>query len=157
MLLMEVIWLASKLIEQKNVFYCSFHFSCSNGFTGQNCETNINDCEGIICPKNNTECIDGINSFHCECKTNFKRSMKESFLNRRKKKIVFFSFNKDWDGLCVEQNPCHSSPCHSNATCYNLNGGQYRCMCPPTYTGIQCDEDIDECTVFPFICRNGGT
>ncbi len=63
----------------------------------------------------------------------------------------------DADGLCVEQNPCLSSPCHTNATCYNLNGGQYRCMCPPTYTGIQCDEDIDECTVFPSICRNGGT
>ncbi len=64
---------------------------------------------------------------------------------------------EDWDGLCVEQNPCDSSPCHQNATCYNLNGGQYRCMCPPTYTGVRCDEDIDECTVFPFICRNGGT
>jgi Notch-like protein len=70
--------------------------------------------------------------------------------------------DKDWifldsDGLCVEQNPCLSLPCHSNATCYNLNDGQYRCMCPPTYTGIQCDEDIDECTIFPSICRNGGT
>ena len=63
----------------------------------------------------------------------------------------------DAEGVCVEQNPCLSSPCHSNATCYNLNGGQYRCMCPPTYTGIHCDEDIDECKVFPSICRNGGT
>ena len=63
----------------------------------------------------------------------------------------------DWDGSCVEQNPCDSSPCHQNATCYNLNGGQYRCMCPTTYTGVRCDQDIDECTVFPFICRNGGT
>lgn len=63
----------------------------------------------------------------------------------------------DWDGACVEQNPCDSSPCHPNSTCYNLNGGQFRCMCPPSSTGLRCDEDIDECTVFPFICRNGGT
>ena len=69
---------------------------------------------------------------------------------------LFFTFT-DWDGECVEQNPCDSSPCHPNATCYNLNGGQYRCMCPPTYTGVRCDEDIDECAVFPFICRNGGS
>ncbi|CAF4406405.1 unnamed protein product, partial [Adineta steineri] len=110
--------------------------TCQAGFTGPRCETNINDCEGIICPKNNTYCIDGLNSFDCQCKSNFKR-------NR--------------DGLCVEQNPCNSSPCHSNATCYNLNGGEYRCMCPPTYTGIRCDQDIDECSVFPSICRNGGT
>ncbi|CAF3534312.1 unnamed protein product [Adineta steineri] len=121
------------ILDRDNVLY---HCTCQSGFTGSNCETNINDCEGIICPKNNTQCIDGINSFHCECKSNFKRN---------------------WDGECVEQNPCDSSPCHQNATCYNLNGGQYRCMCPPTYTGIRCDEDIDECTVFPFICRNGGT
>ncbi|CAF3833457.1 unnamed protein product [Rotaria magnacalcarata] len=121
------------ILDRDHVLY---HCVCQSGFTGHNCETNINDCEGIICQKNNTQCIDGVNSFHCECKSNFKRN---------------------WDSSCVEQNPCDSSPCHQNATCYNLNGGQYRCMCPPTYTGVRCDEDIDECSVFPFICRNGGT
>ncbi|CAF3431133.1 unnamed protein product [Rotaria socialis] len=121
------------ILDRDHVLY---HCVCQSGFTGHNCETNINDCEGIICQKNNTQCVDGVNSFHCECKSNFKRN---------------------WDSSCVEQNPCDSSPCHQNATCYNLNGGQYRCMCPPTYTGVQCDEDIDECSIFPFICRNGGT
>ncbi|UJR36501.1 hypothetical protein I4U23_029222 [Adineta vaga] len=121
------------ILDRDNVLY---HCTCQSGFTGSHCETNINDCEGITCSKSNTECIDGINSFDCQCKTNFKRI---------------------GHGECVEQNPCDSSPCHQNATCYNLNGGQYRCMCPPTYTGIRCDEDIDECSVFPFICRNGGS
>ena len=71
--------------------------------------------------------------------------------------LLLFLFFVDSDGLCIEQNPCDSSPCHSNATCYNLNGGLYRCMCPPTYTGMRCNEDINECIVFPSICRNGGT
>jgi len=105
------------------------------GFTGERCETNVNDCEGIICPKANTHCVDGINSFDCKCKENFVRNSED---------------------VCVRRNPCDSSPCHSNATCYNLNDGQYRCMCPPTYTGRQCEDDIDECRVFPSICRNGG-
>ncbi|CAF1175880.1 unnamed protein product [Rotaria sordida] len=121
------------ILESDNVV---FRCTCRPGFTGHRCETNINDCEGIICSKNNTHCVDGLNSFDCQCKSNFIRNV---------------------DGLCVEQNPCNSSPCHSNATCYNLKGGQYRCMCPPTYTGIRCDEDIDECAIFPSICRNGGT
>lgn len=73
------------------------------------------------------------------------------------KHTPFFFVYKDWDGSCVEQNPCDSSPCHQNATCYNLNGGQYRCICPSTYTGVRCDEDIDECSVMPTSCRNGGT
>lgn len=54
-------------------------------------------------------------------------------------------------------NPCDSAPCFGNATCYNLNHGQYRCMCPSTYTGSECETDVDECQVFPSICRNGGT
>ncbi len=60
------------VLDHDNIFY---HCTCQSGFTGHHCETNINDCEGIICAKNNTQCVDGINSFHCECKPNFKRSM----------------------------------------------------------------------------------
>ncbi|UJR09595.1 hypothetical protein I4U23_013830 [Adineta vaga] len=121
------------ILESNNVV---FRCTCQAGFTGHRCETNINDCEGVVCSTNNTHCVDGLNSYDCLCKANFKQNP---------------------DRSCTEQNPCYSSPCHSNATCYNLNGGQYRCMCPPTYTGIHCTEDIDECTVFPSICRNGGT
>jgi len=88
---------------------------------------------------------------------NAERISNEVRCKRKMKDLFILSLSIDWDGSCVEQNPCDSSPCHQNATCYNLNGGQYRCMCPTTYTGVQCNEDIDECTVFPFICRNGGT
>ena len=128
-------------------------------YTGYRCETNINDCEGIIYSKNNTQCVVGLNSFDCQCKPNFIRST----MKRIRQTDLFllllflFLFFVDSDGLCIEQNPCDLSPCHSNGTCYNLNGGLYRCMCPPTYTGMRCNEDINECIVFPSICRNGGT
>ncbi|CAF2149828.1 unnamed protein product [Rotaria magnacalcarata] len=121
------------ILESDNVV---FRCTCRAGFTGHRCETNINDCESIVCPKNNTHCVDGLNSFDCQCNPNFKRNA---------------------DGICVEESPCHSSPCYSNATCYNLKGGHYRCICPSTYTGVLCDVDIDECAVFPSMCRNGGT
>jgi hypothetical protein len=57
-----------------------FRCTCQPGFTGHRCETNINDCEGIVCPQNNTHCVDGLNSFDCQCKANFKRSMKNCFV-----------------------------------------------------------------------------
>ncbi len=60
------------ILESDNVV---FRCTCQPGFTGHRCETNINDCEGIICSKNNTHCVDGLNSFDCQCKPNFQRSM----------------------------------------------------------------------------------
>lgn len=36
------------------------------GFTGQNCEENINDCPGNNC-KNGGTCVDGVNTYNCQC------------------------------------------------------------------------------------------
>uniref|UniRef100_A0A1I8G0V6 Delta-like protein n=1 Tax=Macrostomum lignano TaxID=282301 RepID=A0A1I8G0V6_9PLAT len=44
--------------------------SCAPGFTGQNCETNIDDCQPNPC-KNGATCIDGINSYSCKCYDGF--------------------------------------------------------------------------------------
>ncbi|KAK7005255.1 calcium-binding EGF-like domain-containing protein, partial [Biomphalaria glabrata] len=37
---------------------------CSQGFTGLNCETNIDECSSQPCQNNGT-CSDGINQFFC--------------------------------------------------------------------------------------------
>lgn len=44
----------------------SYQCSCPEGFTGTNCEVNINDCPGNIC-QNGAICIDGINTYTCQC------------------------------------------------------------------------------------------
>ena len=36
------------------------------GFTGTNCEVNIDDCPGHIC-QNGATCLDGINTYTCQC------------------------------------------------------------------------------------------
>lgn len=43
----------------------SRHLLCA-GFTGQNCEENINDCPGNNC-KNGGTCVDGVNTYNCQC------------------------------------------------------------------------------------------
>ena len=40
--------------------------SCPTGFSGTNCETNIDDCLGNLC-ENGATCVDGINSYTCSC------------------------------------------------------------------------------------------
>ncbi|CAG2242493.1 unnamed protein product [Mytilus edulis] len=39
---------------------------CPNGFTGHNCQTDIDDCAGVMCYNGGT-CIDGLASFTCNC------------------------------------------------------------------------------------------
>ncbi|VDI43932.1 Hypothetical predicted protein [Mytilus galloprovincialis] len=39
---------------------------CPNGFTDHNCQTDIDDCAGVMCYNGGT-CIDGLASFTCSC------------------------------------------------------------------------------------------
>ena len=43
---------------------------CLDGFEGDRCETNMDDCEDNSC-KNNATCVDEIQSYSCRCLTGF--------------------------------------------------------------------------------------
>lgn len=44
--------------------YC--RCTCADGFEGENCEVNVDDCEDNDC-ENNSTCVDGINNYTCLC------------------------------------------------------------------------------------------
>ena len=43
---------------------------CSQGFEGETCEKNIDDCLGVNCSRNG-RCVDGTNMLHCSCDLGF--------------------------------------------------------------------------------------
>ena len=43
---------------------------CKDGFEGQFCESNIDDCKDDPC-ENNAECFDGDNDYYCQCDGHF--------------------------------------------------------------------------------------
>ena len=43
---------------------------CNPGFTGETCESNIDECADVTCVRGS--CLDGVNSFTCECDSGFK-------------------------------------------------------------------------------------
>ena len=43
--------------------------TCDNGFTGRNCEVDIDDCEGVDC--NNGTCQDGTPGYTCACESGY--------------------------------------------------------------------------------------
>ena len=47
-----------------------FKCKCQAGFTGTKCETDINECTGVVCQNGGT-CKDKINAFECVCKPGF--------------------------------------------------------------------------------------
>ena len=89
---------------------------CDPGFTGDRCQTNIDDCEGVNCSGNGM-CIDGINSFSCDCNVGFEGQL-----------CNVLSSSDD----CSNS----SNPCGLNGRCVDgLNN--YTCQCSP---GSQCEQ-----------------
>ncbi|XP_073249729.1 uncharacterized protein [Porites lutea] len=87
---------------------------CVKGFTGKDCETNINDCVNIPCLNNGT-CIDLINGFNCSCPPGFAGNRCE-----------------------IDINECESSPCLNNGTCTDRINA-FNCSCPPGFSGNRCE------------------
>ncbi|XP_013419168.1 fibropellin-1-like [Lingula anatina] len=104
--------------------------TCSSGFTGKDCETNINDCHSAPC-KNGAKCTDRVNGFSCDCASGFTGETCD-----------------------VNINECLFSPCKSGGTCTDgING--YTCICPVGFTGANCETKTDGCASKP--CQNGAS
>ncbi|KAH3796462.1 hypothetical protein DPMN_150030, partial [Dreissena polymorpha] len=108
------------------------------GFKGVNCSENEDNCLTNYC-LNGGQCVDGINSYACNCTPS-----------------IFY------DGAQCTQNinECvRLQPCENGGICRDKTPG-FDCGCAGTgYTGIYCHEDFDECSVEnrPTYCKNNGT
>ncbi|XP_072028102.1 uncharacterized protein [Amphiura filiformis] len=105
--------------------------TCTAGFTGTNCQTNVNDCLPNPC-LNGGFCADGINTYTCICPDGFQGVTCETNIN-----------------------DCSSSPCANGGFCVD-GVNTFTCQCPDGFIGTRCEttEDINDCSPSP--CVNGG-
>uniref|UniRef100_A0A2I3MGI0 Protein crumbs homolog 1 n=1 Tax=Papio anubis TaxID=9555 RepID=A0A2I3MGI0_PAPAN len=128
-------------------------YSCNctgSGFTGTHCETLMPLCWSKPC-HNNATCEDSVDNYTCHCWPGYTGAQCE-----------------------IDINECNSNPCQSDGECVELSSEKqyghitglpstfsyheasgYVCICQPGFTGIHCEEDVNECSSNP--CQNGGT
>ncbi|KAF0033758.1 hypothetical protein F2P81_013824, partial [Scophthalmus maximus] len=143
------------------------HVQGEAGVFRQALTNTIEDVTGRHCPLKQ---IDGVETFAFSqrlyrCMLNFDCICTDARLSVLKARTGVrakrFSFSlqlpkKDLWLLC----PCHPNPCHNRGTCEiseTYRGDTfigYVCKCPPGFSGVHCQHNINECERDP--CKNGG-
>ena len=102
----------------------SFRVVCSSGFTGERCEMNIDDCQGMENPCNGRgQCVDGVNDFVCECDSGFTgRECQENIDDCA-------GVNCSGHGQCVDGVNSYSCVCDSGFTGMSCNESELCCIC----------------------------
>ena len=100
-----------RCVDGVNTFTCN----CDPGFTGELCQTKINDCVGVDC-SGNGQCVDGVNAFTCNCVPGYIGELCQTNID-----------------------DCVGVDCSRNGQCVD-GVNSFTCECSTGFSGPQCSE-----------------
>jgi hypothetical protein len=118
--------------ECTDVGAAAYRCTCQEGYTDFNCDFDINECylKTHDCHVD-ARCVNEPGGWFCRCLSGW-----------------------EGDGLtCTDLDDCDPDPCDPiHGTCEDLGPNSYVCNCMPGWTGIECGDDENECSVGTHGC-----
>ncbi|CAH1798244.1 unnamed protein product [Owenia fusiformis] len=101
---------------------------CKSGYTGRNCETDIDECDSSPC-QNKGNCTDQVNSYTCKCEAGYTGVNCETDIDE-----------------------CDPSPCQNEGTCID-KVNRYTCKCKAEFAGVNCTITIGQLKTKPIVAK----
>ncbi|XP_038593172.1 protein eyes shut homolog [Micropterus salmoides] len=134
---------------------------CPLGFTGANCETDINECDSSPCQHNGT-CSDLLGHYECQCPTGFLGKNCEVDIdacalpnNTCPPRTQCLDLPDGLEYTCRLPCPQNLQPCANGGRCVLNNARSYTCVCTPGWSGQDCRINVNDCV--QHWCQNGAT
>uniref|UniRef100_A0A8L8KFJ7 Sushi, von Willebrand factor type A, EGF and pentraxin domain-containing protein 1 n=1 Tax=Heligmosomoides polygyrus TaxID=6339 RepID=A0A8L8KFJ7_HELPZ len=137
---------------------------CEEGWTGENCDANIDDCAAQPCQNGGT-CTDEVAGFSCACPAGYRGVHCQHLVDHcstspcrnnaacASRAIVASTARPESIRCEQETGSCDAKPCRNDGRCVNLVA-DYFCVCPEGVSGKNCEIAPNRCLGEP--CLNGG-
>ncbi|XP_076314255.1 uncharacterized protein LOC143226757 [Tachypleus tridentatus] len=151
-----------------NTGHGSYTCACPVGFTGLDCETQVDDCAHDSCLNGGT-CKGTGKNYTCKCSVGYYGQHCEISASTCIEDLCrnggsCIASSRGYRCLCAhgfsgktcetEENICEPNPCQNGGSCVDHSDG-YTCFCRTGFVGDNCEMDINDCVDNP--CVNGGT
>ncbi|XP_052772722.1 protocadherin Fat 4-like isoform X2 [Mya arenaria] len=117
-----------------------FKCVCKHGWTGQLCQTNIDECDGKVCG-NGGDCVDGIAMHTCNCSHGWQGENCTDACGGNK-------YGRNCEHTCS----CNSSRLLDPEAIQTCSISTGHCHCVSNWMGMDCSVDVDECTSSASLC-----
>ncbi|KAF3850134.1 hypothetical protein F7725_019853 [Dissostichus mawsoni] len=135
-----------------------YHCDCFRGWSGPNCDININGCHGqcqngATCKRNKCEsrpCQNGgqchavLDGFVCQCPPQFAGQLCEVGLVLHRSHWIIEDTISGW----TPSDACDPNPCENEAQCHSMEQDFY-CACPEGFEGKTCERLKENCQTAP--------